>query len=111
MSNPVIDLEGNKRWRDSKGQFHRLDGPAIEYISGSKAWYVEGKPHRLDGPAIEWVDGHKAWFKNGKRHRLDGPAVEFAAGDKEWWVDGVEVTEEDYLEAVLLYRCKVVLDS
>jgi hypothetical protein len=30
MSNPVIDSDGNKRWYNSKGELHRLDGPAIE---------------------------------------------------------------------------------
>ena len=66
---------------------HRLDGPAIEGASGSKAWWVDGKQHRLDGPAYEGANGHKEWMVNGKRHRLDGPAVEGASGYKEWWVN------------------------
>lgn len=28
---------------NGKGQLHRLDGPAIEYRDGYKAWYVDGK--------------------------------------------------------------------
>ncbi|NVM34069.1 MAG: hypothetical protein HWN81_00640 [Candidatus Lokiarchaeota archaeon] len=24
-------------------KLHRLDGPAIEYVSGSKRWYINGK--------------------------------------------------------------------
>jgi hypothetical protein len=65
----------------------------------------------LDGPAIDWADGSKEWYVDGKLHRLDGPAREGADGTKSWWVDGVEVTEQDYLEAVLLYRCRMVLES
>jgi hypothetical protein len=53
-------------------QLHRIDGPAIEYANGSKAWYVDGKHHRIDGPACEWADG-----------------------DKEWWIEGEYYTEED----------------
>ena len=47
-------------------KFHRLDGPAIEYVNGTKYWYKEGKFHRLDGPAIEYASGSKSWFKEGK---------------------------------------------
>lgn len=88
MSNPVIDRYGNKWWYNSKGELHRVGGPAGECLGGSNHW---------------WVDGNK--------HRLDGPAYEGADGTREWWVDGVAVAEKDYLEAVLLYGCKVVLES
>ena len=49
--------------------------------------------HRLDGPAVEWADGGKAWWVDGKRHRLDGPAIEYANGYKSWYVDGVFIIE------------------
>jgi hypothetical protein len=88
MSNPVIASVGNKRWFNSKGQFHRLDGPAFEGIYGNKSWWVDGKRHRLDGPAIDWSDGSKGW-----------------------WIDGDKVTESEYPEAILLYKCKQVLES
>lgn len=31
----------------------------IEFVDGSKYWYVHGKLHREDGPAIEWTNGTK----------------------------------------------------
>ena len=68
---------------------HREDGPAIEYDSGEKAWYVDGKLHRTDGPAVTTAEGRKEWWTNGKLHRLDEPAVEHANGLKEWWVNDV----------------------
>ena len=71
---------------------HRLDGPAIEYSSGSKEWLVEGKRHRTDGPAIEYRNGSKQWFV----HRLDGPACEYSKGTKEWWVEGKEYSETQF---------------
>ena len=43
---------------------HREDGPAIEYASGYKAWYINGERHREDGPAIEWASGNKGWYLN-----------------------------------------------
>ena len=49
------------------GQLHRVDGPAIEYISGTKVWYLNGQLHREDGPAIECADGYKKWWINGKK--------------------------------------------
>ncbi|NVM34033.1 MAG: hypothetical protein HWN81_00460 [Candidatus Lokiarchaeota archaeon] len=77
-------------------KLHRLDGPAIERVDGSKWWYVKGKRHRLDGPAVEYANGSKKWCIDGKLHRLDGPAVEYANGDKEWYVDDKYLTEEEF---------------
>jgi hypothetical protein len=51
-------------------------------------WYFEGKRHRLDAPAIEWLSGDREWYVDGKRHRVDGPAVEWVNGHKEWWIEG-----------------------
>jgi hypothetical protein len=130
-----LNLFGDKEWYNDEGKLHRLDGPAIEKENGYKAWYVEGKCHRLDGPAVisisdnckEWwvegkrhrldgpafegFDGYKSWWYNGELHRVDGPAIERSEGSEEWWVDGEEVTEQDYPEAVLLYKCRMVLES
>jgi hypothetical protein len=86
---------GNKYWRNEKGELHRLDGPAIEFVNGDKNWYVNGKLHRDDGPALENVNGYKAWYKKDKLHRLDGPAREFANGHKEWWINGINVRKKD----------------
>lgn len=111
MSNPTIDKHGSKIWCNEEGEYHRLDGPAYEMLYGSKEWWVTGKRHRLDGPAVEWSSGAKEWYVEGNRHRLDGPAVERVSGYKHWWVDGVEVTESGYPAAVLLFKCKQVLDT
>ena len=54
-----IDKEGNRFWYNKKKDFHRVDGPAIEYRDGTKCWYVNGKRHRINGPAIEWNNGEK----------------------------------------------------
>ena len=45
---------------------HREDGPAVEYHTGYKSWYINGQSHRLDGPAVEWSDGTKSWFINDR---------------------------------------------
>jgi hypothetical protein len=57
-----INAYGTKRWYNEKGQFHRLDGPAVEYADGFKLWYVNDKCHRLDGPAREWSYGRCEWW-------------------------------------------------
>ena len=62
----TIDEFGNKNWKNSTGQYHRTNGPAIEYVRGNKSWYQNGKLHRLNGPAFEYADGFKAWWVNGK---------------------------------------------
>lgn len=72
--------------------------------NGSMFFYNEhGKSHRLDGPALEYASGGKAWFINGKRHRIDGPAWEYASGYKEWWIEGSEYHEEEFNKIVSSY--------
>jgi hypothetical protein len=94
--NVTVDEDKNIRWYNDKGQLHRLDGPAVEYADGDKAWYVNDKLHRLEGPAVECADGYKSWWVKGKRHRLDGPAIEYVGGRKEWWIDDKELTEKEF---------------
>jgi hypothetical protein len=88
MPNPELDSHGNKWWYNSNDELHREDGPAVEYANGHNFWFIKGKLHRLDGPAVDYVDGNI-----------------------EWWIDGEEVTDEEYPKAVLLYKCKQVLES
>ena len=38
------------------------------YDNGDKSWYLNDERHREDGPAIEWVDGSKYWFLNGTEY-------------------------------------------
>lgn len=56
------------------------------YANGTKVWRVNGKTHRLDVPAIEWVSGTKYWCLNGQYHRLEGPAHEYADGTRKWHI-------------------------
>ena len=65
---------------------------------GNKIWYNEqNQYHRDDGPAVEWADGSKEWWLNGNLHREDGPAVEYADGYKEWRLNGELYTEEEWM--------------
>ena len=104
MSNPKIDLAGNKRWCNAGGQLHRLDGPAVEWANGTKSWWVNGQCHRLAGPAYEVANGDKVWLVSGKLHRLDGPAIEYAAGYKAWYLYGQHVTEAEHYAQTCVYQ-------
>ena len=42
------------------------------------------------------------WYQNGQRHRTDGPAAVFASGFKAWYINGVELTEDEFIQAVKL---------
>ena len=84
-----IDIFGTIHYYNDKGQFHREDGPAVEYVSGTKHWYRNGLLHREDGPAIECSNGYKAWYKNGLRHREDGPAIKYVDGDKDYYYNDI----------------------
>ena len=85
---PVTDKKGTVRWY-WRGQLHREDGPASEYVNGSKGWWRNGKRHRDDGPAVEYANGDKEWWRNGEPHRDDGPAIEHVDGYKAWYRNGL----------------------
>ena len=93
-----ITERGNKFYYKDKAMsvFHREDGPAVEWLNGYKAWFLNNKRHREDAPAIEWPNGTKDWYLNGKRHREDGPAIEYASGSKSWYLNGKKLTEEEF---------------
>jgi len=100
-----ISWNGAKLWRDKYGQFHRLNGPAIEYANGDQSWFEHGLLHRIDGPAMTFYRGggkwHYRWHKKGIMHREDGPAVICSGGEKEWWLDGVFYqTKELFFDAL-----------
>jgi hypothetical protein len=56
------------RYKNEKGQFHRIDGPAYEDINGYKAWIINGIYHREDGPAYEEPNGEGFYYLNDKRY-------------------------------------------
>ena len=72
----------------------------VEY-EDETCWYKNGKYHRLGGPAIEWIDGTKYWFKKGKLHREDGPAIEYTNSYKCWYLEGVEYSEFEWKKVSL----------
>ena len=97
------DSLGNTWYYNDLNQWHRENGPAVEFDDGEKWWYHNGQRHREDGPAIECADGTKSWFLNDQLHREDGPAVEWANGRKEYWLLGIQyTTKKDYLKRLKL---------
>lgn len=58
---------------NNRNQYHRLDGPAVEYISGEykgyKCWCIDGDVHKEDGPAKIYQDGRKEYWFQGEWHR------------------------------------------
>ena len=68
----------------------------VRVSKGSTKWFLNDQFHREDGPAVEWANGDKCWYINGERHRLDGSAVEGLNGYKEWWIEGKEYTEKEF---------------
>ena len=55
-------------WKNSKGQDHRVDGPAVVYSNGDTYWHLNDQEHREDGPAIEFAGGTKYWYLNGEEY-------------------------------------------
>ena len=78
---------------------HREEGPAVEYLDGSKEWWLSGKLNR-----VEWSNGAKFWYKDDEFHREDGPAIVYSNNEKEWYLNDVKLTEAEFNErtAILL---------
>jgi len=64
--------DGAYQVRNSSGQLHREDGPAVVYLDGSHSWYRNGHFHREGGPAIVYTDGSQYWYLNGQQVQPDG---------------------------------------
>ena len=54
----------------------------------------------LNGRTVNKVGG-VVWYKDGLLHRTDGPAVEYPNGSKEWWVNGVKLSEKEFMEKTM----------
>ena len=91
MSQMEIDELGNKSWRNLLGQYHRDDGPALEY-DGAKAGYINGKCHRLDGPAVEYKGRAMEW-------RINGQLFSF-----EDWLDQLQISNEEKVLLCLKWK-------
>ena len=107
----TIDQNGTKEWKLPSGDFHKEDGPTLEYISGTKLWWINGKRHREDGPAIEYISGNKRWYINGVLHREDGPAIEYNDGSKYWYLKGILYSEELFISEIRSIKLKQLLRS
>ena len=59
--------DGSVRHYDRDDRYHRTNGPAVIYPSGTRYWFQNGVLHRLDGPAVEnVVRGVRIWYIYGK---------------------------------------------
>ncbi len=84
-----------KQYRNTRGDLHRTDGPAVIGTTGIRQWWLNGKLHRKNGPAV--IDNHySSWWVNGKRHRIGGPAFIDNTGNQGWYVNGREISEAEH---------------
>jgi len=99
-----IDEYGHKRWKNKEGQLHREDGPACEWTTGSKFWYLNGLCHREDGPAAVYANGEKYWYLNGINYseeetwkkELNKPeCTTDEKGNKKWYNKEGQLHRED----------------
>jgi hypothetical protein len=100
-SNLIITELGTKTYQSILG-FHREDGPALEFDTGRKEWWLNGKKHREDGPAVEHSGLYEEWWINGKLHREDGPALKRADGAISWFADGESLCLEEAINDSML---------
>jgi hypothetical protein len=101
MTEYTVTVEhGTTTWRNSNGELHRDDGPAIEHADGGQFWYQRGELHRDNGPAVVHAHGTHEWYQHGLLHRDDGPAYENAGGYNEWYLNGTELSEAKFNQQV-----------
>ena len=53
-----VCANGNVEYRNSKGERHRTDGPAIEWFDGTKEWFISGEPlvTMYNGKVTIWTE-------------------------------------------------------
>ena len=59
LTNPIIDANGNKFWRNESGQLHRDNNlPAIEQANGTNSWWINGNLQQIlyNNGTEEWYD-------------------------------------------------------
>lgn len=94
---PAIEYPTGEKFWYLHGKQHRENGPAAEFSTGEKHWYLHGLLHREDGPAVEIPNEVKEYYSHGRLHREDGPAVERKDGTKEWYINGKRCLENGFL--------------
>jgi hypothetical protein len=83
------------------GRLHRIDGPAVVTVTGTKIWYQHGVKHRSFGgidmyfPTVKYSNGNREWWYRGQRHRDGSPAIINADGHKEWYLYGELHSQDD----------------
>ena len=65
-----LSPDGFKRYYDSFGRLHRLDGPAVISPDGNQLYYQRGKLHRENGPAAIFFNGSQKWYLDGEELSL-----------------------------------------
>ena len=101
MTEYKVKVYGTRtEWYNLEGNYHRENGPAIEFSNGYKSWWINGQRHRENGPAVEYTNGDKEWWINGQLHRTDGPAIEYANGNKSWYINGKKYSEQSFNEYI-----------
>ena len=63
----------------------------------TKSWFCNNQFHRANGPAINYRDGSQYWYRYNQMHRTNGPAVIFTNGYVEYWVNDQQVTEYELM--------------
>lgn len=78
---------------------HHFSG-IIQCFDKTIEWWLNGQFHREDGPAVEYFNGDKFWCEDGCRHRLNGPAIELSGGYKAWYINGIQYSEKEYWKEI-----------
>jgi len=92
-----VDEFGTKRYFNDEGEHHRLDGPAVESLNGTKVWHINGNHHRNIDISIEYSNRTKFWHFKGKRHRVGGS---FSLKYERWFIHDEEYAKKDYYNKV-----------
>ena len=96
MSKQKVYKDGTIEWVISGGQRHRINGHAVEWLDGTKGWYIVRSVHRLNDPAVIFNGSEANWYLNSKPHRINGPFSERIGREERWYIGGKRYTESEY---------------
>jgi hypothetical protein len=75
-SKMTVNELGTKFWRNTKGKFHRIDGPAVEMLNGNKEWWVGGRCLGLNDKGF-WA----LWDRLSDEDRANPTLLSYLSGD------------------------------
>ena len=77
-----------------------ITGKVISNSNMSSFYFEKIILHRIDGPAVTYPSGYKAYWIHGSRHNIYGPAIQYSDGRKLYYLFGIRYSKREYTKII-----------